>query len=59
MKYLADILLVAGAGAVTYGAWALEPMVGVITGGALLLAAGLARARAESLAEFERRRGAK
>ena len=50
MKYMADILTVAGAGAVTYGAWTLEPMAGVITGGALLLAAGLARARAEALA---------
>lgn len=49
MRYLADALLVTGAGAVSYGAWVWFEPAGFITGGSLLLLAGLATARAEAV----------
>ena len=52
-----DLVLLAGAGAVTYGAWDLLPAAGCITGGALLLVAGLARGRAEASAGYQNKRG--
>lgn len=40
-KLLPDALLVAGAAAVSYGAWLAYPPCGFIVGGALLIVAGL------------------
>lgn len=50
MKHLSDILILAGASAVVYGAWLLQPEVALIVGGALVLALGLAGARIEAIA---------
>ncbi len=49
-RIVTDLMLLAGAGAVTYGVWAMLPPAGFIAGGALLLAAALARGQAESIA---------
>jgi hypothetical protein len=49
MKYLSDFLLLVGAGAISYGAWRLDPTAGIITAGSLLLLAGIARGRAEAV----------
>ena len=59
MKIVTDIMLVIGMGSVAYGAWLLDPAAGLITGGALLLAAGLARGRAEAFADHQNKRGTK
>jgi len=40
-KYLPDLLLVAGAAAIAYGAWAAWPPLGFIAAGAFVLVAGL------------------
>jgi hypothetical protein len=39
--FLPDLLLLAGAGSVAYGAWAIYPPAGFIVGGALVLLAGV------------------
>lgn len=46
IKLLPDALLIAGAAAVSYGAWLAWAPAGFIVGGALLLVAGLNLARA-------------
>jgi hypothetical protein len=56
MKHLSDVLLVIGAGAMTYGTWRLDPNAAIILGGALVFTAGIARGVADGLA---RRRGVK
>lgn len=38
---LPDALIVAGVGAIAFGAWLLHPAAGFITGGALMLAFGV------------------
>lgn len=45
---LTDLLLIAGAGGVAFGVWRIDPNVGYIVAGSLLLAAGIARGRAEA-----------
>lgn len=45
-KLLPDALLIAGAAAVSYGAWLAFPPCGFIVGGALMLVAGLKMASA-------------
>ncbi len=40
-----DLLMVAGAAAVSYGAWLIHPAAGFITGGVLLLVAGVLASR--------------
>lgn len=45
MKYFPDLLLVAGAGLLAYGAWLVHQPSGFIVGGILVLAQGLAMAR--------------
>lgn len=39
-QYLPDVLLIAGAAAVSYGAWSAWPPAGFMAGGFLLLVAG-------------------
>jgi hypothetical protein len=41
IKVMPDALIVAGATAVSYGAWLLHPAAGFITGGVLMLAGGV------------------
>jgi hypothetical protein len=47
-KLLPDLLLVMGAGAVTYGCWLAYAPAGYVIGGALAVAQGLALARAHA-----------
>lgn len=47
---LSDLLLVVGAGGISYGVWCIDPHVGYIVGGSLLLTAGIMRGRAEAMA---------
>jgi hypothetical protein len=46
-KYLPDVMLMAGAGCFSYGAWSAWPPAGWLVAGALLIAAGIQIARAE------------
>lgn len=57
MKFVTDLLLLAGAAVVTYGTWSIHPSAGAIVGGVLLMTGGLLRGRAESLAQYTARRG--
>jgi hypothetical protein len=41
IKVMPDALIVAGAAALSYGAWLLHPAAGFITGGILMLAGGV------------------
>lgn len=41
-KYASDITLALGAGAITYGAWRIDPTAGIIAAGVMLLLAGIA-----------------
>ncbi len=59
MKYLSDLMLLVGVGVVSYGAWLLDPAVGAITCGSLLIAAALARGRADAVEEYKKLRGIK
>ena len=45
---LSDTLVLTGAVAVTYGAYAMAPQVGWVVGGAIAVAAGLVRGYVES-----------
>lgn len=45
-KYLPDVLLIAGAVSVSYGAWAAWPPAGFLVAGVLQIIAGLQIARA-------------
>lgn len=40
-----DVLMIAGAGAIAYGAWLLHPAAGFVVGGGFTLAAGVLGAR--------------
>lgn len=46
MKYLPDVLLISGAGLLSYGAWCIYPPAGYMTAGVLLLIQGIKQARA-------------
>jgi hypothetical protein len=56
---LSDLPLVAGAGCISLGVWYIDPNVGLIVGGALLLLYGLVRGRAQAFAEYMARKGGK
>jgi hypothetical protein len=43
-----DLVGIAGAGSVAYGAWLLHPAAGFIVGGALALAGAIAQGRADA-----------
>lgn len=45
-KIMPDVLIVAGAGSLSYGAWSAWPPMGWLVGGTLLIVAGLQIARA-------------
>ena len=45
MKHLPDAMMVAGAGAVSYGAWLVSQPAGFVVGGLLLLLGGFLAAR--------------
>ncbi len=47
MKYLPDLLLIAGAGALCYGSWLVYQPAGFIVGGILVIYAGLRLAAAK------------
>lgn len=47
MKWIPDVLLVAGAGSVSYGAWLAWEPAGFLVAGLLALVAGVKLARAE------------
>ena len=42
---LPDALIIAGVGAIAYGAWLVHPAAGFITGGSILLALGIRSAQ--------------
>jgi hypothetical protein len=46
-SYLADALLIAGVGLVSYGAWLVYEPAGFIVGGVILLAGGFRAAKTE------------
>lgn len=46
-KLLPDVLLVAGAGSISYGAWLAWPPAGWLVAGALLVLAGIQLVRAD------------
>lgn len=46
MKHIPDLLLVAGAGLLSYGAWLVYQPAGFIVGGLLVLVSGVVTSRA-------------
>lgn len=48
---LPELLIPAGAAAISYGAWCIYPPAGWITGGALVLLVGIAAARRGALGD--------
>jgi hypothetical protein len=44
IQAMPDALIVVGASAIAYGAWLIHPAAGFITGGVLMIAAGVASA---------------
>lgn len=51
IKALPDAMIVAGVGAIAYGAWLLHPSAGFVVGGALTVTFGVIAARSPKAAE--------